>query len=91
MHIDMEQVAILTQHEYELLVGQEFSQDSFFNPVKDCQDRWIISSQEIEYCDNQTFSWVKQLGLSDWCGPYTPISGTTENYFNQFFSGQTNG
>lgn len=87
----MEQVAILTQHEYDLVTGQKYNSDSFFNPVKDCNDQWIISSQEIDNCVNPTFSWVKQLIVSDWCGPYVgPPSGTTENYFNQFFSGQTN-
>ena len=87
----MEKVAKITELEAQDLMGQEYALASYFNPVKDCNDQWIISSQEIDNCVNPTFSWVKQLILSDWCGPYVgPPSGTTENYFNQFFSGQTN-
>jgi hypothetical protein len=45
----MEQVAIISQQQYELLIGQQYTEDSFFNPVKDCLNNWIISEQEIEF------------------------------------------
>ena len=86
----MTQVAIITPQQYDLMVGQLYSDDSYFNPVKDCNDDWIISQQEIQFCTNPDFDWVKNLPLIDWCGPYIPVSGQTENYFTQFFSGQTN-
>lgn len=85
----MEKVAILTEEQYNLLVGQEYETDSFFNPVLDCNENWIISEQEIDQCVNPDFDFIKTLPLIDWCGPYVPVSGSTENYFNQFFSGQT--
>lgn len=88
----MEQVAIITEPQYLELVGQEYTTDSYFNPVLDCTGNWIISSQEIDNCTNPNFQWVKSLVLIDWCGPYVgPPSGTTVNYFDQYFSGSTSG
>lgn len=87
----MTQIAIITEEQYDLIVGQMYNNDSFFHPVMDCNANWVISEQEIDQCVNPDFDWVKNLPLIDWCGPYVgPPSGTTENYFNQFFSGQTN-
>jgi hypothetical protein len=85
----MTKVAIITTEQYDLLVGQFYANDSMFNPVKDCNENWIISEQEIEFCTNASFYWVKDLPLIDWCGPYIPVTGVTENYFTQFFSGNT--
>jgi hypothetical protein len=85
----MEQVAIITQQEADLLRGQEFAPASHYNPVQDCLANWIITIQEIEQTTNPEYLWVQDLPLIDWCGPYIPVSGDTENYFTQFFSGNT--
>ena len=63
----MVQVAQLTQTQKNELVGQTYTTDSYFNPIQDCNDIWIISSQEIEFCDNPQFQWVKELPLTDYC------------------------
>jgi hypothetical protein len=76
----MEQVAIITQEQSDLIRGQEYATASYFNPVKDCNDKWIITIQEIEQTTNPEYLWVKDLGLIDWCGPYVPISGSTLNF-----------
>ena len=65
----MELVAILTNNQYLSLVGQQYTTDSYFNPVKDCNDNWIISSQEIDFCTNVEFDWIKDLTLTPWCKP----------------------
>jgi len=51
-------VAQLTQEQAEQLQGVEFSQDSFFNPIQDINDIWIISLEEQEQCN---IDWVKEL------------------------------
>lgn len=86
----MTQVAIISPEQYDIVVGQMYNNDSYFNPVMDCNADWIISEQEINQCVNPDFDWIKNLPLIDWCGPYIPVSGDTANYFDQFFSGQTN-
>jgi hypothetical protein len=60
-------VALLTEEQKDLLSGQTYTVDSYFNPIQDCNDNWIISTQEIEFCDNQEFIWVKDLPLIEYC------------------------
>ena len=61
----MIQVAILTEEQKNLLLGQQFTIDSYFNPIQDLNDNWIISEGEINKCDNE-YSWVKDLELIDY-------------------------
>ncbi len=75
----MEQVAIITQEQADLLRGQEFAPASHYNPVQDCLENWIISIQEIEQTTNPEYLWVKDLPLIDWCEPIPNPSGITEN------------
>lgn len=56
-------VGLLTLEQKNLLVGQLFAPDSFFNPIQDNFDNWVISVEEMEYCDNPEFLWVKDLEL----------------------------
>ena len=39
----MEFIAKLTEEQKNLLSGQQYTRDSYFNPIKDCNDDWIIS------------------------------------------------
>ena len=56
-------VAQLTPEQAEQLKGVEFTQDSFFNPIQDLNDVWIISLEEQEQCDIQ---WVKDLPIIEY-------------------------
>ena len=56
-------VGILTEEQKNSIVGQQFTTDSFFNPIQDKLDNWIISVEEMAYCTNSTFLWVKDLDL----------------------------
>ena len=42
--------------------------DSYFNPIQDADDKWVISVEEIDQCVNPDFMWVKELPLI----PYNP-------------------
>ena len=59
----MIQVGLLTETEKDNLVGQQYAPNSYFNPIQDINDNWIISIEEIEYCVNSEFQWVKTLPL----------------------------
>jgi len=65
-------VAQLTPEQAEQLKGVEFVQDSFFNPIQDNSDNWIISLDEMEQCVNNEFMWVKDLPLIDYHPVPTP-------------------
>jgi hypothetical protein len=64
----MIKVGILTEEQKDLLIGQWFAPDSYFNAVQDINDNWFISVQQIDQCVNEEFMWVKGLELI----PYEP-------------------
>lgn len=59
-------VAILTAEQKEMLIGQQFAIDSFFNPIQDINDNWVISLTEINDCTNINYIWVQELTLIDY-------------------------
>ena len=61
-------VGLLTIEEKDLLLGQQYAPDSYFNPIQDSVGDWVISTEEMEYCVNPKFMWVKDLELI----PYEP-------------------
>ena len=66
----MIEVGLLTIEQKELLIGQLFAPDSYFNAVQDINDNWFISVQQIDQCVNDEFMWVKDLELI----PYNPVN-----------------
>lgn len=64
----MIQVGLLTETQKDELVGQLYDEDSYFNPIQDANDNWIISVEEIDQCVNEKVMWVKELPLI----PYEP-------------------
>jgi len=56
-------VALLTIEEKDSLVGQLYAPDSYFNPIQDINNNWIISLGEVNQCVNPEFMWVKELPL----------------------------
>lgn len=73
----MTQVGLLTESQKNELVGQLYDEDSYFNPIQDDFDQWIISTEEIEFCVNPEFQWVKTLPLIDYkpkpSPPFPPL------------------
>ena len=64
----MIQVGLLTEVQKDKLLGQLYDEDSYFNPIQDLNDNWIISVEEIDQCVTPEFLWVKELPLI----PYEP-------------------
>jgi hypothetical protein len=54
-------VALLTIEQKDSLIGQQYASDSYFNPIQDINNNWIISTQEVDQCINPNFIWVKDL------------------------------
>jgi hypothetical protein len=71
-------VGLLTLIEKEAVEGKLYTIDSYFNPIQDTNANWVISTQEIDYCTNVDYLWVKELPLIEFTGYYIP-SGTTIN------------
>jgi hypothetical protein len=66
----MIQVALLTEEQKNQLVGQPFAPDSYFNPIQDEDNNWVISVEEIQATDIQ---WVKELPLTEFKPKPSPI------------------
>ena len=66
-------VGVLTIEDKDNLVGQWYMADSYFNPIQDADDNWVISVEEINQCINPDFMWVKDLQLI----PYNPKPSPT--------------
>jgi len=67
-------VAILTEEQYQSIVGQRYRKESYFYPIQDADNNWIITQQEIDNCFNSEFQWVKDLPLTE----YNPKQPPTE-------------
>ena len=74
----MTYVGLLTESQKDSLVGQLYDEDSYFNPIQDDFDQWIISTEEMEFCVNPEFMWVKDLPLIEYkpkpSPPFPPIN-----------------
>lgn len=56
-------VGLLTVEQKDSLLIQQYAPDSYFNPIQDLKDNWIISIEEMINCTNDEFMWVKELPL----------------------------
>jgi hypothetical protein len=70
-------VGLLTLAQKNEIEGQLYAEDSYFNPIQDINNDWVISTQEMEQCINPNFLWVKDLPLIDYepkpTPPFPPI------------------
>ena len=59
-------VGLLTIEQKELIHGQWYAADSFYNEILDNSDNWIISVEEIANTINPDTLWVKDLPLIEY-------------------------
>jgi len=69
----MIQVGLLTELQKDELVGQLYAPDSYFNPIQDINDDWVISQEEMYNNENELMAWVKDLPLIDFEPPPSPL------------------
>lgn len=53
----------LTEQEKDLLIGNTYAPDSYFNPIQDFYNNWVISEEEVNFCVNPEFVWVNNLPM----------------------------
>lgn len=56
-------VAKLTEKQADSIRDVQYAPDSYFNPIQDAYDNWVISIEEVEACD---IEWVKELLLIEY-------------------------
>jgi hypothetical protein len=57
-------IAYLTVEQKDQLVGEQYANDSYFNPILDANDKWVISEEEINFLANHDFLWLNDLPIS---------------------------
>lgn len=65
-------VGLLTELQKDELNGVAYAPDSFYNPIQDLNDNWIISVEEIANTINPATEWVKDLPLTIYIPKPTP-------------------
>jgi hypothetical protein len=68
----MIQVGLLTETQKDELIGQLYDSDSYFNPIQDINDNWVISTEEMQQNENSNFTWVRDLPLIEYIPKPTP-------------------
>lgn len=68
-------VGLLNLEQKNEIAGQLYAEDSYFNPIQDVNNDWVISTQEMEQCVVEEFMWVKDLPLIDYEPIPTPPKG----------------
>jgi len=54
-------VYLLTEEQKNSLIGKRYFSNSYFNPIQDINDNWIISEYEVLNAQNEDILWVKDL------------------------------
>jgi hypothetical protein len=54
-------VYLLTEEQKNSLIGKRYFSNSYFNPIQDINDNWIISEEEVLNAENEDILWVKDL------------------------------
>jgi predicted DNA-binding transcriptional regulator len=65
-------VGLLTEVQKDELIGVAYAPDSFYNPIQDLNENWIISVEEIANTINPDTEWVKDLPLTIYIPKPTP-------------------
>lgn len=63
----MGKVAIITEGQAHYLKGFLVISDCYFNPVKDADNNWVVSEEEINQSE---IEWLKNLQLIDFKSPF---------------------
>jgi hypothetical protein len=69
-------MGLLTEEQKNSLIGTLYCPDSYFNPILDADNNWVISREEMEFCINPDYLWVKNLDLI----PYNPIPDLGDDF-----------
>jgi uncharacterized protein (UPF0262 family) len=65
----MIQVYQLTEEQAQSLIGVDFVEDNYFNPIQDADGNYVISIEEVE---QTSIEWVKSLPLIEYKPIITP-------------------
>lgn len=59
----------LTIEQKDMLVGNEYRPNNYFNTVQDINGDWFIFNREVDKCCIDEFAWVKDLPTYEYVPP----------------------
>jgi hypothetical protein len=68
---------ILTEEQKDSLIGVQYIQDVYYNPVLNIDGLWCLSVEEIDNTTDEEYLWVKSLSLIPYFPQLPPVTGTT--------------
>lgn len=57
------QVVRISSEQKDLLIGEKWNDEAFFNPTLDADNEWFVSIQEVYGCYKPEFQWLRQCEL----------------------------
>lgn len=57
------QVVRISIEQKDLLIGEKWNDEAFFNPTLDADNEWFVSIQEVYGCNKPEFQWLRQCEL----------------------------
>jgi len=52
----------ITTEQKDLLIGQKWNEEAFFNPLLDADGNWFISNEEVNGCIHEGVTeWIHEL------------------------------
>jgi len=57
------QVVRISIEQKDLLIGEKWNNEAFFNPTLDADNEWFVSIIEVYGCDKPEFQWLRQCEL----------------------------
>jgi hypothetical protein len=58
-------IVIITEEQKNLLVNKKYDEVTYFNPVQDIDDNWVVSKEEIDACTKSEFYFLRDLPLTE--------------------------
>lgn len=59
----------LTATQKNKLLGVQFIEDNFYNPIQDASNNWVITEEEVNQTTDEQFLWVKDLPQIEFIKP----------------------
>jgi len=78
--LDMGKVAIITNSQKDSLIGRKYDGITYYNPVLDINNNWVISEEEIVNNTTSDKDWLVLLPLIEYESPNVDINGPEGSY-----------
>ena len=62
----MEYVHLLTSTQKDSLLGNKYTDNTYFFPIQDLNGNWVLSQQEVDFCTNKNFEWLKETPIIEY-------------------------